>query len=981
MNNQESEVFTPGQCWISDAELNLGIGLIESIESRFVTVFFALCNEQRTYAKQSAPLTRLTFNVGDTLRSHQGEIIIITAIDYQHGLFLYTGDNPEQQKVVLTETQINPVIQLNRPAQRLANTQIDPGLWFAIRSLSWSHRNQLLNNDLISLTGCRTSLIAHQLYVANNIASRYAPRVLLADEVGLGKTIEAGMILQHQLYNERVKRVLIVVPESLMHQWLIEMHRRFNLRFSIFDEQRCQAEEQSSGMENAFFTEQLILCSLSFLTRSSKRMLQVLGGQWDMLIVDEAHHLQWDREQSSLEYQCIEQLAKLTKAVLLLTATPEQLGKESHFARLRLLDPDRFPDFDQFIKQEEDYQPIAILIEKLQSQYALASKDIQQLESICQISLTELQRNDLFAANTIDSRTGLSAFRQELIEQLLDRHGTGRILFRNTRATVRGFPQRKQIAYPLELPAAYREHLLAIQQSSVNDAQLLLSLEVLYQQTELEPQPARHKSWIEIDGRIDWLAQLIKDLGAEKILIICAFSETAQQLNHILKQKFGIHSAVFHEALNLIERDRAAAYFADEEAGCQVLVCSEIGSEGRNFQFSHHLVLFDLPLNPDLLEQRIGRLDRIGQTEDIQLHIPYFKNSPQELMYCWYSQGLGAFEHLCPAALQIYKQLNPLLVDFLHQIDSSDRAAYVEQQEFIETTQQLSLQLNKKLHQGRDRLLEFNSCRVADAQLLIEKTQYNDQNSQLEGYLEQVFEVLGVDSELHKKNSFIIRPGEKMQLAISGLEDDGLTCTCDRDTALSNEDMQFLNWAHPLVVDVMDQILSSELGNTAMVMVQSADLFIDGNNPIAQGSLLLESLFIIESKASNVQHMFALLSDINGREIPHSMVQSLAAGQIENIDNETIKKIIEVYKDEIKSMIDDANSLASKKSNKLIDVLFLHKLGGLNREKTRLEDLQKINPAVRTEEIEFFAQQIQLLQTNKDLAAFRLDAIRLLVVT
>ncbi|MFK5895248.1 MAG: RNA polymerase-associated protein RapA [Pseudomonadota bacterium] len=977
--------FTPGQCWISDAELNLGIGLIESVEFRLIKVFFPSCNEQRTYAKQSAPLTRLTFSVGDTLQDREGQTIQITGVEEHLGIFSYTGLTPQQQEIILTEVQINPVLQLNRPAERLFNMQIDPKQWFFLRYLTYYYLNQLQDQDLLSLNGSRTSLIPHQLYVAHNVASRYAPRVLLADEVGLGKTIEAGMILQHQLYSERVKRVLVIVPESLLHQWLIEMLRRFNLRFSIFDESRCSAEEESSGMDNPFFTEQLVICKLNFLVNSKQRMAQIFQAQWDMLIVDEAHHLQWSHEQSSIEYQCIEQLAKLTKAVLLLTATPEQLGKESHFARLRLLDPDRFPDFQQFINEELQYKPIAGLIEKLQSTEPFLDSDIAQLEQINNADLAIQQKQYLTVKDTTDA-TIVAKLRDEIINQLLDRHGTGRVLFRNTRATISGFPKRIHSAYPLDLPAAYQECLLAANDSSISQPQLLLSPEALYQQTSLYQQQLSSKTspekinWSDFDGRIDWLGALLKHYSANKVLIITAFSETAQQLNLILKQKFGIHSAVFHEALNLVERDRAAAYFADEEAGCQVLVCSEIGSEGRNFQFSHHLVLFDLPLNPDLLEQRIGRLDRIGQSQDIHLHIPYFKNSAQELLYKWYQHGLGAFENICPSAHQVYKQVQPLLMDFLHHYaKESSNEFTVEHNNFITTTQQLTQQLNQQLHEGRDRLLEFNSCRPALAKQLIRESKKNDKNSQLQHYLEQVFDALGVDSEIYKQNSFIIRPGEKMQLSIKGLEDEGLTCTCDRDTALSNEDMQFLSWTHPLVSDVMDQILSSEMGNTAIITIQSSDLCID----IEAGTLLLESLFIIESKHANIQEMFAVTVNIDGREISQMdrELQSLQPSQIENIDRETIASILEAYKGELKSMLKQAELLAGKKSQGIINRLYKQKLSRLNEEKNRLVALQKINPAVRNEEIEFFNKQINLLQDNKQQTGFRLDALCLIIVT
>ena len=91
-----------------------------------------------------------------------------------------------------------------------------------------------------------------------------------------------------------------------------------------------------------------------------------------------------------------------------------------------------------------------------------------------------------------------------------------------------------------------------------------------------------------------------------------------------------------------MERDRQAAWFAEAE-GAQVLLCSEIGGEGRNFQFAHHLVLFDLPLHPDILEQRIGRLDRIGQRERIQIHVPYIEDTPEEVCLRWYADGLESF--------------------------------------------------------------------------------------------------------------------------------------------------------------------------------------------------------------------------------------------------------------------------------------------------------------------------------------------------
>lgn len=121
---------------------------------------------------------------------------------------------------------------------------------------------------------------------------------------------------------------------------------------------------------------------------------------------------------------------------------------------------------------------------------------------------------------------------------------------------------------------------------------------------------------------------------SQKVLVICAKAATALQLEQVLREREGIRAAVFHEGMSIIERDRAAARFAEEDTGAQVLLCSEIGSEGRNFQFASNLVMFDLPFNPDLLEQRIGRLDRIGRAHDIQIHVPIWREPPSR---CWYA--------------------------------------------------------------------------------------------------------------------------------------------------------------------------------------------------------------------------------------------------------------------------------------------------------------------------------------------------------
>ena len=230
--------------------------------------------------------------------------------------------------------------------------------------------------------GGRIDLISHQLYIAQEVGNRIAPRVLLSDEVGLGKTIEAGLILHRQLITGCTSRALILVPESLVHQWFVEMLRKFNVWVNIFDEERCSAIEKVHPDTNPFLDDQVILTSINFLASHAKRAEQAKEAGWDLLVVDEAHHLEWNEAEPSEEYQLVDSLSRETQGLLLLTATPEQLGQESHFARLRLLDPDRYSDLDRYKEETEQFTDIAPIATTLHEGVALTTEQREALDAM-----------------------------------------------------------------------------------------------------------------------------------------------------------------------------------------------------------------------------------------------------------------------------------------------------------------------------------------------------------------------------------------------------------------------------------------------------------------------------------------------------------------------------------------------------------------------------------------------------------------------
>lgn len=945
--------FVPGQRWISETEPELGLGTILEAESNRVTVLFIASNERRTYAADNTPLTRVRFAAGDSVESVEGSTFKIARVEERDGVLIYRGTNQDGKENILEEIDLNHSLQFNKPQDRLFMGQIDPSHLFRLRYQTIFKLGQLEQSPVRGLCGARTSLIPHQLYIAHEVASRQSPRVLLADEVGLGKTIEAGLILHHQLLTGRAQRILILVPEPLLHQWLVEMRRRFNLRFSLFDAERYQQIDDG----NPFYSEQRVLCSLNFFRADRMRQAHALAAGWDLCVVDEAHHLEWSEARPSPDYLFVEQLAKVVPGLLLLTATPEQLGKLSHFARLRLLDPDRFYSFEEFLAEEKQYEALAQMIDHLLEDSKLDSPSLERLKH-----LVANDRAEELIGQLDDPATCARA-RRELMRLLLDRHGTGRILFRNTRTVVKGFPERRLRAHALPLPEIYR--MAPTKTGNLDD--------LLYPETRDQPESDGRLAWWRIDPRVRWLIDTLNQLKPDKVLVICAKAETAIDLEHALRTLGGIGAAVFHEGLPIVTRDRAAAWFAGEEEGAQALVCSEIGSEGRNFQFAHHLILFDLPLNPDLLEQRIGRLDRIGQRDIIQIHVAYLEHSAQSVLFDWYHQGLNAFAQPCAAGQIVFARLGEELIRLLQQPDTGRQAS------LIAVARNLTAEIGEELHQGRDRLLELNSCRKDEAARLAELIHQSDQENDLWPYLEAVFDAWGVNVEEHSETCHILVPGDHMRIPhFPELPEDGVTVTLDRTTGLAREDMLFLTWEHPMVSGAMDLILNSEHGSAAFGIVRHAEF-----NP---GQLLLEAIYLVECAAPKRlgigrfihQTLIRFLIDSDHQDLSRLPYESLVEVP-RQADRHEVAALLRVQRNVIERMLKFTDQTAQTRLPNIIAASSQKMLEWATAELKRLVALKEVNPAVRQEELDQLKEHALEMHGHIQAARLRLDAVRILL--
>lgn len=904
--------YIVGQRWVSHADAQLGLGIIADLEGRRVTVSFPAIGEERTYATDNAPLTRLRFKSGDNITTIDDIELNVTDVTEVRGILYYTGLDNHDQEHQISELELDSFVQLTTPQQRLLNGHFDGNSQFALRVATFEHLNHLQQSPARGLLGSRTSLLPHQVYIASEVGRRFAPRVLLADEVGLGKTIEAGMIIHQQLLSGRAGRVLIVVPESLLHQWLVEMLRRFNMRFALFDAERVDAMTES----NPFDGEQLVLCSLDFLKARPDLAELALQSHWDLSVIDEAHHLEWSPTEASADYLLVERLAQISAGLLLLTATPEQIGQASHFARLRLLDPERFHDLEQFIAEESGFRQL--------------NQQLQELE----------------AANASSAD----------IDDLLDRHGTGRVLFRNTRAGVQGFPERQLHTYRLPNPEDY---------ITGQDERALLYPELNHAEAE----------WIERDPRVSWLEQTLKQLRPSKVLVICANAETAIALEHFLHMRAGIRSAAFYEGLSILERDRAAAYFGDSEAGAQTLVCSEIGSEGRNFQFAHHLVLFDLPLNPDLLEQRIGRLDRIGQKSAVEIHVPFLDGSAQETLLRWYDEGLNVFRESCSAGFAIYQK-------FSERLQQQLRAPDADLEKLLLDTASFTALTRAELREGRDRLLERNSCKPDIANSIIQEISESEQTNDLLDYLDLLCNAYGVDQDYHSEHALILRPGEHMLTGyFPGLHEDGTTISFNREKALAREDIEFLTWEHPMIVETMDMVASTELGNAAI-----ATLKLKG---IPAGTLLLETIYTINCVAPRALQLerflpvspIRILVDSRGKDlagiVPHERLNDLC----EKVKKPTALAIIKQVREQVEEKMQHAAGLAAQQMNAILKDAEKTMREQLLGELQRLQALAAVNPSIRDEEIEHLRVRTEQCSAHIGHANLQLQALRLIITT
>jgi SNF2 family DNA or RNA helicase len=406
----------------------------------------------------------------------------------------------------------------------------------------------------------------YQIETVKKVLKLFHGRALLCDEVGLGKTIEAGMVIKEYLMRGMVKNVLVLAPAPLVSQWQEEMQAKFGIEFLTTD------DEEFTSDPTGFWKKRFIIASLN-TAKSAKNMPLVTEQFYDLVVVDEAHHL---KNRATLSWKLVNQLKK--KFILLLTATPVQNNLIELFNLITILKPGQFKTEKQF---KQDY---------LQKGSLKATADKDRLRALLR---------DVMIRNT-RSAIDLKLPKRFAATMRLEPSETEQEIYARLDKFIRKRGFQKQTIYLLlreagSSPFALKQTLLTMHGKDGAD-------DIIKAIGDLS----------DIGKGMALMEILSKNPGEKKII----FTQFIKSMDYIagLLQRHDVPFVMFRGDMSLKEKDAAIAAFRNN---IPVLISTESGGEGRNLQFCNTIINFDLPWNPMRIEQRIGRLHRIGQTRDV----------------------------------------------------------------------------------------------------------------------------------------------------------------------------------------------------------------------------------------------------------------------------------------------------------------------------------------------------------------------------
>lgn len=770
------------------------------------------------------------------------------------------------------------------PNELLEAGVIGAGLPYALRLQGLFLKHAYKYDTLSGLSNARIEPALHQVFIAHRVTQKLQPRMILADEVGLGKTIEAGLILKELRARELVTRVLICCPASLQAQWQQELRSKFNEDFEIID--GAGAKFLGRGGANPWAKHDNVICSIPFAA-NEKQADRIVEAGWDLVIFDEAHRVRrWlqsaKRVSTTKAYRLADELKEIVNGLLLLTATPMQLHPYELYSLIELVEPGLVSTFDEYEVKRGYLPQLNDVMKSLKGWETLSPAD--------QMSVVDKHAHlleEIGATGSSEKKIGhlsVRSDREELMDALARRHPLSGALVRNRKAEIGGFSRREASLIPvsmeLEELELYRDVTAYIQQGynrAIAAKNMAVGfLMVTYQKMLASSSNAIRQSFIkrvqklriqlrldgpepslsdqraedlrelvelsdaveELEGAtilnrrairdeiehleclIDRLSNvrdskalellkavdgLLKAKPAEKLLIFTGFRDTQKYLAFALEDA-GYSVAVFNGGMNLEEKEEAVHRF---KTSTQILVSTEAGGEGRNFQFCHLLINYDLPWNPMKVEQRIGRLDRFGQTRPVFIYNLFCEDTVEARVVSVLTQRIGLFE-------ESVGSLDPILGEVEREIE---QLVMRQAGHFDEVFEEFEGRLEKRVREAREKertlsdfVLDRASLRSDEASELLNRSplaRWND----LQQFVTSNLDYHGGTLKDHSEGGQVISLSPKLSSKLK-IGKSVVRGTFDPAKARQLEDLPFFAFGNDLVDRIVDLSMAGDGNST-----------------------------------------------------------------------------------------------------------------------------------------------------------------------
>ena len=562
---------------------------------------------------------------------HSGKTVKVIGAQQVFGMITYQVYEPETGNIY----------NVAEKTLKVDRGSMEPSAAFVRFAAAFSRvKNELASGSVVDVSESVIPL-PHQRYALARALETNSCRYMLADEVGLGKTIEAGLIIKELETRGLIERVLVVCPKGLLTQWEAEMQEKFGERFTIILPEEYQTLKKVTPDDNPFASFNHVLSPMDAIKPIEERagwtqekvdqynrdrIESVVAGSWDLIIIDEAHRVA-GQSTDVARHKLGQMLSQASPHLLLLTATPHS-GKTEPFMRLmRLLDEEAFPNAKAIVR--EQVAPFLIRTEKREAVdnegNPLFKKRHTQVLEIEWLPRHELQRQ-LYEEVTEYVRNGYN----KAIRERKNYIGFLMILFQrmvssSTVAIIDATQRRLHVLQSQvdqlhsgnyadlvenDTEESLKEALMLLSTNIQEEMQDLSRLLALAKQASLDCQDAKQEVLLDIIEKIH------RHEPDAKIILFTEFVATQDSIRQLMEYN-GISTTLINGSMSLDERNASLQQFRTEK---QMLISTDTGGEGLNLQCAHIVINYDLPWNPMKIEQRIGRADRIGQTNDVLVY-------------------------------------------------------------------------------------------------------------------------------------------------------------------------------------------------------------------------------------------------------------------------------------------------------------------------------------------------------------------------